>query len=409
MRYAFAPALLLAALVGCRGPSGDPPPTDLARLVDSLTPAVERAAGMRFAERPKSAIKTRAEVGRYILEQLDRELPRTKRDGLQTVYRLLGFLPDTFDLERALLSLYSEQVAGYYDPDTKTLYGVSDPAGATSGTGAPDPRQSRLVIAHELVHALQGQRLPLDAMLHDTLADADRRTARQAILEGQATLASIEMLAPEADIIGNDAFWDAYREQVKEGSGRLPVFRDAPEVLRLGLVFPYIHGAEFMRWWIQTHGRDSQPYGAAFPESSEQILHPDRYAKADHPVTLRFAGAEPAVLEDVIGEAEMALLSDLLIGTARTSSPVALGWGGDRYRVMRTPAGPAVDWAMVFDEPRYADRYRSVVQALAARGRPGYRAEVRPLTVAGKSGFRVIIAPTAWDGWAHLPEVTAVS
>ena len=85
-------------------------------------------------------------------------------------------------------------MAGYYDPDSATLFGV---AGA-------DRAQLRLVLAHEMVHALQGQYLPLDSILKAT-ASNDRLTAAQSILEGQATLASIEVLAPGQDVTADAA------------------------------------------------------------------------------------------------------------------------------------------------------------------------------------------------------------
>ena len=96
------------------------------------------------------------------------------------------------------MDLYSEQVAGYYDPDSTTLFGV---------TGA-DPLQLRLVLAHEMVHALQGQYLPLDSILHDIKSN-DRLTAAQSVLEGQATLVSIRVLSPGVDITAQPEFWEA--------------------------------------------------------------------------------------------------------------------------------------------------------------------------------------------------------
>ena len=75
--------------------------------------------------------------------------------GLETAYRLFGLLPDTLQLRALLLDLYAEQVAGYYDPDSATLFGV----------GRRRREQLRLVLAHEMVHALQGQYIPLDSIL----------------------------------------------------------------------------------------------------------------------------------------------------------------------------------------------------------------------------------------------------
>ena len=63
------------------------------------------------------------------------------------------------------------------------------------GVEGADRTQLRLVLAHEMIHALQGQYLPLDSIL-EPATNNDRLTAAQAILEGQATLASLEVLAP---------------------------------------------------------------------------------------------------------------------------------------------------------------------------------------------------------------------
>ena len=139
-----------AVILACRGQApGDPRPDALSRLVDSLKAPVERATGLEFKTSPKSALRSRKQVRDYLIRKLDEELPPAKLQGLETAYRLFGLLPDTLTLRSLLLDLYTEQVAGYYDPDSATLFGVQ---------GA-DPSQLRLVLAHEMVHALQGQYL----------------------------------------------------------------------------------------------------------------------------------------------------------------------------------------------------------------------------------------------------------
>ena len=68
----------------------------------------------------------------------------------------------------------------------------------------------------------------------------------------------------------------------------MPVFARAPLVVREALIFPYLDGAEFMRWWNASGPRDTVPYGPRMPVSTEQILHPERYARGDQPVVVRF-------------------------------------------------------------------------------------------------------------------------
>ena len=176
-------ALVLAA--GCRGAAPGTPSAQ--QLVDSLVPAVERAAHMKFKERPRVAMRSRDQVRAYLTAKLDAELPESRARGMEAAYRLFGLLPDSVRLRPLLLDLLSEQVIGYYDADSAMLFGVS---------GSPRD-QLRLVMAHELVHALQGQYLPLDSIFHDVRSN-DRLTAAQAILEGQATVASIGIYAPSA-------------------------------------------------------------------------------------------------------------------------------------------------------------------------------------------------------------------
>src|SRR6185295_15782090 len=187
-----------------------------------------------FIRPPRSAMRTRDEVRQYLMRKLDQELPPARLHGLEQAYRLFGLLPDTLQLRSLLVDLYTEQVAGYYDPDSATLFGV---AGA-------DRSQLRLVLAHEMVHALQGQYLPLDSILKAT-ANNDRLTAAQSILEGQATLASIEVLAPGQGIARTPQFWEMYRDQVRAQQSAMPIFARAPLVVREALIFPYLDGAEF--------------------------------------------------------------------------------------------------------------------------------------------------------------------
>jgi hypothetical protein len=389
-------ALTVAALLGCRGePPAKPGPDTLSRMVDSLRGRVEQAAGLQFKSPPRSGLRTRDEVRAYLLRKLDEELPASKLEGLETAYRLFGLLPDTLELRPLLLALYSEQVAGYYDPDSAMLFGV---AGA-------DPAHLRVVIAHEMVHALQGERLPLDSILEDK-SNNDRLAAAQSVLEGQATLAGMKALfPPNIDPTKDPDFWIEYAGQIRGGQASMPVFARAPLVVREALVFPYLAGAEFMHWWKGSPFRDTVPYGPLMPVSTEQILFPDRYARKDAPVSLAFPSAEGVLYEDVLGEGEIRVLMARLAGAGEVRAGGPLGWGGDRYRVYQSPAGPALVWYVVWDDQRSAERFTwGYGGKLRATARPGYRTQVESLTLEGRPATRYVLAPTAWDDWSRLPQ-----
>jgi hypothetical protein len=393
--------LTVAALALCLACRGEPVRAQrdagLARLVDSLRPAVERAAGFRFKRTPGSALRSREQVHAYLVAKLRHELPPARMRGIETAYRLLGMLPDTLQLERLLEDLYTEQVAGFYDPDSTMLFGVAD----------ADPLQLRLVLAHEMAHALQGQYLPLDSILRDIRSN-DRLAAAQAVLEGHATLVSIRVLSPGLDVTAQPEFWEAYRQQVAAQQGSMPVFAHAPLLVRETLVFPYLDGAEFMQWWERSPFKDSLPAGARMPASTEQILHPDRYLKHDQPVPLRFKSGPARMYEDGLGEVEIRVLEAQLRGDndlPRTALP--LGWGGDQYGVYETPGGPAVVWYAVWDDARSADRFAAGAgRGLEAGARPGYKARFERLRLDGRPGSRFVTAPVGWALWKALPEVT---
>jgi hypothetical protein len=354
--------------------------------VDSLRPSVEKAVGLPFKTPPRSAMVTKEQVREYLAGKVQKEFPAERVEGVQAAYRLLGLLPDSLDLKRLLLDLYAEQVAGYYDPETGVLYGVQ----------GGDRTQLRLVMAHEMVHALQHQYLPLDSLMLQQ-GDGDRLAASQAVLEGHATIASIRILAPQADILNSADFWDSYRDQVRNQQRIMPVFAKAPLILREGLIFPYLGGAEFMRWWAANR-KEALPIGALIPVSTEQVLHPDRYAGQDLPVRVAFADSSTNVMyEDTLGELETQILLAVLRGAESASLDSPLGWGGDRYRVYRTPDGPALVWLTAWDGQAQADRFRErMASGFVARARPGYRVTVTPELVAGKPGVRITNAPLSF-------------
>ena len=385
----LAAALVLAA---CRGERRDTTgERTLARLVDSLTPEVERAVGLTFREQPRYALRNREQVRRYVQAKLAEQLPPETFRRITRAYALLGLLPDSVDVRAVMEQLLSQQIAGYYDPDSATFYGV---------VGADETMQ-RLTIAHELVHALQDQYLPLDSILKDR-SNNDRSTAAQAILEGQANYASIAMLqGPE--VAATPEFWEQFRatgaEMLTGGD-----FATVPAVIREGLLFPYLAGGEFMRWWVTSPLRDTLPFGPRLPASTEQILFPERYLAGDRPLDVRFRDTVPGAFEDVLGEFETRLLVQELTGRS-AASVIPLGWGGDRFRLAGAEGAESIVWVAVFDQAMQRDRFRAGPGArLLARQRPGYRAQLDALDVSGRSGLRFVMAPGQWVGWSRLPD-----
>ncbi len=215
------------------------------------------------------------------------------------------------------------------------------------------------------------------------------------------------MLAPGREVTRTPEFWEMYRDQVQQQQARMPIFAKAPLVVREALIFPYLDGAEFMHWWTTASGHaDTLPYGPRMPVSTEQILHPERYARRDTPVPVAFAADSGSIYEDVLGEDEIRVLIATLDGADEVQTVVPLGWGGDRFRVYDTPGGPALVWYVVWDDARSAGKFLSGSgPALRRTARAGYRAALDSLGIGGRPVTRYVLAPDKWARWDSLPDV----
>jgi hypothetical protein len=368
----------------------------IVRIADSLVPYVEGATGLTFQHAPGLGMRTRAQVREYVTASFNREYTPERLRDVAMAYHLLGLLPDTTDLAGMLIDLYAQEIRGYYDPETDSLFGV---------TGA-SLDELREVMAHELVHAVQAQYVDLRGM-RKAAASNDERTAFQSLIEGQAMFATMRLLFPRRNIVAEPKLWDFVSAHVRAGPMARPAYRRAPLWLREGLLAPYLYGAQFSSWWQASDYADTIPYGPRLPTSTEQILHFARYAEGDEPVSLRFPGDSSAVIaEDVLGELELHILGAQLSGAPSLGQLPAIGWGGDRYRVFTSGAGPALVWYLVWDDPESAAAFhRGTGALLAARRRTGYRVRLDTLTAGGTPASRYVYAPEHWTGWKRLPEI----
>jgi hypothetical protein len=395
------PAALAAAglALGCRERAeAVQSEAELRTMVRRMMPVVARAAQLPFKREPAVLRRSREQVREYVMHKLDQDLPPAELDGLQAALRVFGLIPDTLELRPTLIELLTEQIAGYYDPDSGALYIPAD----------IEPFQLRVVVSHELVHALQDQYVPLDSIITQKRRN-DRRSAAQAILEGQATFAQIPVLMPEQrpESLPLGWFWEQ-RVVAARQQAQMAQFASAPLWLREGLIFPYLGGADFVVWFRRN--RPGRSLLGAIPTSTEQILHPDRYAAGDEPTDLVFArppAPDSVRYEDGLGEFETRLLLQQHLGDETEAALLASGWDGDRYQVL---GASALVWYSVWDDPQAADRFARGLERAWVRRRSGgqavRRSEVKRLTIEGRPVVRLVDAPAEWAGWKSLPAVS---
>ena len=371
---------------------------ELKDMVHRMMPVVAQAAGLQFKREPLVLRRTRTQVRDYVIHKFDEDLPPAELAGLQSALRLFGLIPDSLQLRPTMIDLLTEQIAGYYDPDSNALYIPAD----------IEPFQLRVVVSHELVHALQDQYVRLDSIITQRHAN-DRRSAAQAILEGQATVAQIPVLMPEQnpDTFPLGWFWKQ-RSVMARQQAQMKEFASAPLWLREGLVFPYLGGADFIVWF--RHKYFGRSVLDSMPRSTEQILHPDRYAAHDEPTEIAFSpgGPDTVQYQDVLGEFETRLLFQQHLGDEVEAANLATGWDGDRYEVLG-PKSDVLVWYSVWDDAAAAGRFAKGLQRAWAKkrtgGPAGRRAEINQVAIDGRPVVRLVDAPASWTGWRALPAV----
>jgi hypothetical protein len=95
-----------------------------------------------------------------------------------------------------------------------------------------------------------------------------------------------------------------------------------------------------------------------------------------------------------------------LTGANDIKPGAAIGWGGDRYRIYQSPAGPVLVWYLVWDDKASGERF--VTQygpRLRKTDRTGYRATLETIDLEGRSAMRYVLAPETWAGWQKIPQV----
>jgi len=394
MKIRFLSVLLLAS-VACSNEARPVQTIDLDSLAGELVPGIESAVGLSFRYPPNVASRSTEEVRLFLLDKLATDFPEEEVEWTTTAYKLFGLIPDTLDLMALLVDLYAEQVVGFYDPSSDSLFIVE---------GA-DQSQVFLIMAHELVHALQAQHAPIEEML-GAKRQNDRTMAAQAVLEGQGMLASLKGIMPDLDVDAMPSFWYEYRESVRREQSRMPVFNEAPLLLQETLVFPYLYGADFVRWFERNYP-DTLPFGPRLPESTEQILRPQRYRDGDRPVELEFQGDRTPVYVDNLGEFEIRLLIQILTDDENRASSVSAGWGGDKYGLFETNSRDALVWYSVWDQTPPAERFHDLMEELwIGQALNGRERRVSLVSVNGRGGVMAIDGPQGWDGFSDPPMVT---
>jgi hypothetical protein len=323
---------------------------------DNIFKFASKVTGLPIEHPVKRVFVTRDEVNKELREKFDEDKGNKRMERSELVLKKFGLLDADFHLRPFLLSLLTEQIAGFYDNKTKTMNLLN---------WVPIDEQ-KPVMAHELTHALQDQKLNLtkwedpepEGMAKDVREDNihiqtdEAGTAREAVLEGQAMVSFADYMLRDKGITLKDApqVGDALENNAGDTSDS-PVLARAPLVLQQALLFPYVAGLAFEQQILVKQGTEAAFSGVLSrpPNSSFEIMNPDAYMNRTpvpvmllpnlHPV-LKAAGYEPYDV-GVMGELDVRMTAELF-GGRPLAQALAPAWdGGIYYAAQRSSATAA--------------------------------------------------------------------
>ena len=335
------------------------------QAADEVLAEMSKILSLPVKEPLKKSVRSREEIREFLIRQMREDKDDTKRYADQKALEALGLIPKGYPLDQRLLALLTEQIAGLYDPREREFF-IAD---------WTQPAEQRVIMAHELTHALQDQYFHVEKWEEEVKANDDAQLARESVLEDSAMIAMYDYLLRSTGKTTRD-ITDFDPGMLIGDTNDSPELAQAPMVIQDEITFPYLPGANFVlralkEWdgWHDFHRLFENP-----PASTQQILHPDLYfrgvmpARVDlTPVTKVVPRGWKKLDENVLGEFAVDEILKQFLGKERADK-IAPSWSGDRYAVYQRESGMQTLLLIrlkLADEPaatRFFEAYRNLLE-----------------------------------------------
>jgi hypothetical protein len=345
---------------------------ELFRSVDEILKFASKDTTLPIHEPVKRRLVNRDEVVAFVQKHMaeDEDAQRLRRSEL--VLKKFGLLPRDFDLQSFLVVLLREQVAGYYDPQTKTVNLLD----------WIEPDQQKPVLAHELTHALQDQSFGLEKYMKAGAGDLaiskneptpediqtdEASAAHQAVVEGQAMVVLLDYeLAPTGmSVVDSPEIVQAAKAGMIRGTADSVEFHNAPLYIKEALTFPYRYGMDFEAELLTKLGKD-KAYGGVFrkpPSTTREIMEPQAYLSGEKMEAMRlpdfkndFKGYDKFDV-GAVGEFDVAILLEQYQGE-QVAKRLYPHWRGGYYYAARPHGDAAAPLGLL-----YVSRWSSAEKA----------------------------------------------
>lgn len=361
------------------------------RFIAELVAETERTRELQMQE-PVEAITMTSDEVRALVQSQVAEVDMTVA---QRIMRAFGFIPEGLDLGTQMVDLLSEEVLGMYDPDDDRLI-VLRRVAVGLNESSMEAMMARMVLVHELTHALQDQHFDtLDHTGEEVWSD-DGESVYSCLAEGDATLtmfvSSLRQKGAPVDPTLHPRFREVLRSQGESALPSSNAMAQAPPYFGHVLSGIYLEGAAFVAEMRRLGGwRAVDEAHRNPPRSTRDILHTEHYLTGRGIVELDLPESLPGlddggyerIASAVLGELEAGAfllpMNDLeRLRTARE------GWAGDRFAVYEATNGAlALVWRLRFEEDSDATEFATAAHdAAVASGRGPCEEESAPATTA---------------------------
>jgi heme-degrading monooxygenase HmoA len=326
-------------------PAGRPINADLQAEEEEYEQEIEGITKLQFKRKIPAVVLTREELSKYFKTELENDMNDIDSARASRALARLGLIPAGSDLKEMYHRLFSNAVSGFYDERAHRLYLIEEKAD---------------VFAHELTHALQDQYYSLSNRMQSSGLYHEGDLIRRTLLEGEARAVEMEFKLRDSGKHFHESSVNFSLE--KTLALKTPdIPGGVPRYLMLRLTIPYILGPSFMKETIRRRGDDWRNISSLFlnpPDSTEQILHPDKFFRnRDLPARIEIAnfanqlkGDWELTGADTFGELITAVMLSESV-SASEAVKAAAGWDGDALQIYeeKTSKRVVIVWLTVWD------------------------------------------------------------
>ena len=340
---------------------------------------IEELRGQKFSSPVKVLVTDEKGLVDYAKARIGKTETEATLHADEMALKLLGLMGSDKDYLETTFELLEGQVGGFYDPQTDTFYLMDRFTGGLA----------RIILSHELTHALDDQLYDIDGTLEKIAGTTDAELAYHAVVEGSGLGTMNQWMKAHKDQWTMEDLLGA-----QDLSGGLD---KAPAALWKPLLGSYWLGVSFLKKtekWRSVQMSmgvpevDSVKTGFARPpRSTEQVLHPDKYwveDSADEPLSVGVTVAESTLPEgwrvtgrDTLGELYLALISTpaSVRDSVNPADPAAAlkvqftndaatGWGGDSLVLLEKGRASYLHLVTAWDSEKDAAEFEAQMTAV---------------------------------------------